>query len=329
MKSSFMRTKIKYTTNTQDYCFMRTSSPHPLFEEMAVFVRVVESGSFSAVARQLGATPSAVSRSVARLEQALGTQLLQRTTRKLGLTQSGSDILQNCTDLVDAARAVMELGGSHAQAPQGLVRVCVPKAIGQSVVHPHMAAFLQANPLVNVQLILDDRALDLVEHNIDLAIRVTDTPPVGLMGRRLMGIEHMLCATPEYLAAHGTPLQPKDLPAHSCIGLGENPGDARWKLVKDGAAVTVEVRGRYTANNTGVRLDAVLSHLGIGSLPEFTARAALQSGRLVQLLPQWRFVTHYTGTLWLLYTPTRYMPTKLRVLIDHLAARLAAGPLAG
>ena len=307
---------------------MRTSSPHPLFEEMAVFVRVVETGSFSAVARQLGATPSSVSRSVARLEQALGTQLLQRTTRKLGLTQSGSDILQNCTDLVDAARAVMELGGNHAHAPQGLVRVCVPKAIGQSVVHPHMPAFLQANPLVNVQLILDDRALDLVAHNIDLAIRVTDTPPVGLIGRRLMGIEHMLCATPEYITRCGAPLQPKDLAAHSCIGLGENPGDARWKFVKDGTAVTVEVRGRYTANNTGVRLDAVLNHLGIGSLPEFTARAALQSGRIVQLLPQWRFVTHYTGTLWLLYTPTRYVPTKLRVLIDHLAARLAAEPVA-
>lgn len=301
---------------------MRTASPHPLFEEMAVFVRVVETGSFSEVARQLGATPSSVSRSIARLEKALGTQLLQRTTRKLGLTQSGADILQNCTDIVDAARAVMNMGVSHAHEPKGLVRICVPKAIGRSVVHPHIASFLRAHPLVDVQLILDDRALDLVEHNIDLAVRVTDTPPVGLIGRRLMSIEHMVCASPEYLERNGTPLKPQDLATYSCISLGENPSDARWKFVKDGATTTVAVSGRYMANNTEVRLNAAVNGIGIGSLPEFTARDDLKSGRLVQLLPEWRFVTHYTGTLWLLYNPTRYVPSKLRVLINHLADRL-------
>lgn len=301
---------------------MRTSSPHPLFEEMAIFVRVVEAGSFSAVARQLGATPSSVSRSIARLERALGTQLLQRTTRKLGLTQSGADILQHCRDIVSAARAVMDMGGRHAQEPQGLVRVSVPRAIGRWVVHPHMADFLHAYPAVDVQLILDDRALDLVEHNIDLALRVTDAPPVGLIGRRLMSIEHMICASPDYLARHGTPLHPKDLSTHSCICLGESPSDARWKFVKDTLPVAVEVRGRYTANHTRVRLDAVLNGLGIGSLPEFTARDDLKRGRIVQLLPQWRFVTHYTGTLWCLYTPTRYVPSKLRAFINHFSACL-------
>ncbi len=287
-----------------------------------MFVRVVEAGSFSAVARQLGATPSSISRSIARLEQALGTQLLQRTTRKLGLTQSGADILQNCRDIASAARAVMDVGARHAEAPQGLIRVCAPKAIGRSVVHPHMAAFLRAYPDVDVQLILDDRALDLVEHSIDLAVRVTDTPPVGLMGRRLMRFEHMICASPDYLLCHEAPVHPNDLAAHSCISLGENPGDARWKFVKDSLSVTVEVRGRYTANHTEVRLDAVRNGLGIGSLPAFTARDDLQRGHIVQLLPQWRFVTHYTGSLWLLYTPTRYVPAKLRVFIDYLTACL-------
>jgi DNA-binding transcriptional LysR family regulator len=301
---------------------MRTKSQHPLYEEMALFVRVVEVGSFSEVARQMGSTPSAVSRSLARLEQALGTKLLQRTTRKLGLTLSGAEVLQHCTDIVSAARAVMAIGGHHREVPQGLVRVAVPKAIGRSVIHPHMPAFLDAYPGVDVQLVLDDRALDLVEHNIDLAVRVTDAPPVGLVGRQLIGIEHLICASPEYLRSHPAPTAPQDLVAHSCISLGQNPSDARWKFVKDGQAVTVEVRGRYTANNTGVRLDAVRQGLGIGSLPEFTARDDLKLGRMVQLLPEWRFVTHYTGTLWLLYTPTRYMPAKLRVLIDHLVACL-------
>ncbi|TXT39017.1 MAG: LysR family transcriptional regulator [Comamonadaceae bacterium] len=298
---------------------MRTSSQHPLYEEMALFVRVVETGSFSDVARQMGATPSAVSRSIARLERALGTRLLQRTTRKLGLTPSGTEILQHCTDIVSAARAVMDIGGQHREAPHGLVRVCVPKAIGQTVIHPHIKDFLIAYPSVDVQLILDDRALDLVDHNIDLAVRVTETPPVGLIGRQLMSIEHMICASPDYLAQHQPPTTPMDLSAHSCICLGETPSDARWKFVKDGKSISVEVRGRYTANNTGVRLDAVCDGFGIGSLPEFTARKDLEQGRIVQLLPEWRFVTHYTGALWLLYTPTRYVPAKLRVLIDHLS----------
>lgn len=299
---------------------MRTSSRHPLFEEMALFVRVVEAGSFSEVARQLGATPSAVSRSISRLERALGAQLLQRTTRKLGLTPGGIEILQHCTDIVSAARAVMDIGGRHREAPHGLVRVCVPKAIGRSVIHPYMGDFLRTFPGVDVQLILEDRALDLVEHNIDLAVRVTDTPPVGLIGRRLKSIEHMVCASPDYLAQHELPIAPKDLAFHSCISLGENPSDARWKFVKEGQSISVEVRGRYTANNTEVRLDAVCQGLGIGSLPVFTAREALERGRIVQLLPEWRFVTHYTGALWLLYSPTRYVPAKLRVLIDHLVS---------
>lgn len=301
---------------------MRTSSQHPLFEEMALFVRVVETGSFSDVARQMGATPSAISRSISRLERSLGTQLLQRTTRKLGLTPSGSEILQHCTDIVSAARAVMDIGGHHREAPQGLVRVCVPKAIGRSVIHPHIKDFLHAYPGVDVQFILDDRALDLVDHNIDLAVRVTETPPVGLIGRQLMSIEHMICASPDYLARHTAPASPMDLSAHSCICLGESPSDARWKFVKDGKSVSVEVHGRYTANNTGVRLDAVCNGFGIGSLPEFTARNDLKQGHIVQMLPEWRFITHYTGTLWLLYTPTRYVPAKLRVLIDHLANHL-------
>lgn len=308
--------------NSIDYCFVRTRSQHPLFEEMALFVRVVEAGSFSDAARQMGATPSAISRSISRLEHSLGTQLLQRTTRKLGLTPSGSEILQHCIDIVSAARAVMNIGGHLREAPQGLVRVSVPKAIGRSVIHPHIKNFLHAYPKVDVQLILDDRVLDLVDRNIDLAVRVTDTPPVGLIGRQLMSIEHMICASPDYLVRHTAPVTPIELSAHSCISLGESPSDSRWKFLKDGKVVSVEVRGRYTANHTGARLDAVCSGFGIGSLPAFTARDDLKKGRLVQLLPEWRFMTHYTGTLWLLYTPTRFVPTKLRVLIDYLTAHL-------
>lgn len=257
---------------------MSINLPLPLLGEMAIFVKVVETGSFSEAARQLGASPSAVSRSISRLEQALATRLLQRTTRKLRLSEGGEEVFKRCQEMVSAARSVMEISGQYTHEAEGLVRVSVPKAVGRFVVHPHMPEFLRRYPKVDVQLILEDRQVDLIDDNVDLSIRITDSPPPGLVGRQLLPIEHLLCATPQYLAAHGTPLHPHDLLGHSCIYLGETPGDARWKFRQAGKTVTVGVRGRYAANHTGVRLDAVLQDVGIGSLPYFTARQRFNTG---------------------------------------------------
>ncbi|CQJ60881.1 LysR family transcriptional regulator [Yersinia intermedia] len=297
---------------------MSTNQSLTLLSEMAVFVKVVETGSFSVVARQLGVSPSAISRSVSRLEKALATRLLHRTTRKLRLSESGEEVFKRCHVMLNAANSVMEVSGQYNQEPEGLIRISVPKAVGRFVVHPHIPEFLRRHSKIDVQLILDDRYVDLIEENVDLSVRITDQPPPGMIGRQLMTIEHLLCATPEYLSTHGVPLHPHDLAHHSCIYLGETPGDARWKFRQGSKAATVAVRGRYAANHTGVRLDAVLQHIGIGSLPYFTARAALQQGLIVQVLPEWRFTSSYSGGLWLLYPPTRYLPPKLRVFIDYI-----------
>ncbi|KAF1010157.1 MAG: HTH-type transcriptional regulator DmlR [Pseudomonas fluorescens] len=298
----------------------------PLLGEMAIFVKVVETGSFSEAARQLGASPSSVSRSISRLEKALATRLLQRTTRKLRLSEGGEEVFKRCREMVSAARSVMEVSGQYTHEAEGLVRVSVPKAVGRFVVHPHMPEFLRRYPKVDVQLILEDRHVDLIDDNVDLSIRITDSPPPGLVGRQLLPVEHLLVATPHYLAMHGTPAHPQDLLAHSCIYLGETPSDARWKFRQGAKAVTVNVRGRYAANHTGVRLDAVLQHVGIASLPYFTARHALEAGSVVQVLAQWDFIASYHGEAWLLHTPTRYLPPKVRVFIDYLAACMAREP---
>ncbi|MFO2464229.1 LysR family transcriptional regulator [Pseudomonas sp. 15FMM2] len=305
---------------------MSINLPLPLLNEMAIFVKVVETGSFSEAARQLGASPSAVSRSISRLEKALATRLLQRTTRKLRLSEGGEEVLRRCQEMVNAARSVMEISGQYTHEAEGLVRVSVPKAVGRFVVHPHMPEFLRRYPKVDVHLILEDRHVDMIDDNVDLSIRITDSPPPGLVGRQLLPVEHLLCATPHYLAGHGTPGHPRDLLEHSCIYLGETPGDARWKFRQDGKSVAVGVRGRYAANHTGVRLDAVLQDVGIASLPYFTARHALDAGRLVQVLPEWDFIASYHGDAWLLHSPTRYLPPKLRVFIDYLVECMAKEP---
>ena len=312
-----------------DLCAVSINLPVTLLAEMVVFVKVVEAGSFSAAARQLGSSPSAVSRSIARLEKALAIRLLQRTTRKLRLSDAGEEVFRRCREMAGAAQAVMDLSGRFTREAEGLIRVSVPKAVGRYVIHPHMPEFLRRYPKVDVQLILEDRYVDLIDDNVDLSIRITDEPPPGLVGRELFPIEHLLCATPQYLAEQGGPQQPEDLRAHSCIVLGETPADARWKFRQGSKSVTVGVRGRYAANHTGVRLDAVLQDIGIGSLPYFTARQALEEGRVIQVLPEWDFIASYHGGVWLLQTPTRYLQPKLRVFIDFLVERLAQEPTLG
>ncbi|MCK9817994.1 LysR family transcriptional regulator [Pseudomonas sp. MAFF 302046] len=308
---------------------MSINLPLPLLGEMAIFVKVVETGSFSEAARQMGTSPSAVSRSISRLEKALAMRLLQRTTRKLRLSDGGEEVFKRCSEMVSAARSVMEISGQFTQEPEGIVRVSVPKAVGRFVVHPHMPEFLRRYPKVDVELLHEDRDVDLIDDHVDLAIRITDRPPVGLIGRQLLRIDHLLCATPRYLEERGTPAHPHDLLEHSCIYLGETPSDARWKFRRGSKSVTVGVRGRYAANHTGVRLDAVLQHLGIGSLPYFTARHALEQGLIVQVLPEWTFLASYHGGAWLLHSPTRYLPPKLRVFIDYLVECLAREPTLG
>ncbi|WP_445116813.1 LysR family transcriptional regulator [Acinetobacter sp. WZC-1] len=305
---------------------MSTNQGLALLNEMATFVKVVETGSFSETARQLGTTPSAVSRSIARLERSLGTRLLHRTTRKLRLSESGEQIHASCLDMVHAAYAVMEKSGHFHAEPEGTIRVSVPKAVGHFMIHPHLPEFLAHYPGIDLQLLLEDRYIDLIDDQVDLAIRITEHPPGGLMGRKLIDIEHLLCASPEYLTTHGLPVHPHDLKHHQCIYLGEQAADSKWKFQQGNRLLTVAVRGRYSANHTGIRLDAALKHIGIASLPHFVARHALETGQLVQVLSDWHFKTHYSGGAWVLYPPTRHLPPKLKVFIQFLTDKLTQEP---
>lgn len=301
---------------------MRKNEQYSLMYEMAVFVEVVNRGSFTAAAGALGSSTSSVSRSVTKLENQLSTNLLQRTTRKLRLTSSGEQVYTRCKQMIEGAELVLDICDSLKQEIEGDISICVPKAVGSTVIHPLIPEFLQRYPKVNVQMNLDDRALDLIDNGIDLALRITDQPPPGLMGRELFRLDHVICASMEYLQQHGLPEHPKELKDHSCIYLGNNPADSRWRLKKDGQIIDIDVRGRYAANHTRVRLDAVKRGIGIGTLPDFTARPDLEAGNIIQLFPDWEFITNYQGGVWVLYPPTRHLPQRLRVLVDFLKEKL-------
>lgn len=303
---------------------MSTNDKAMLLQEMAVFVRVVEAGSFSAAARRLGTTASAVSRQVARLEQELSLRLLERTTRQLRVNEAGSDFYLHCRAMLDAAEQAQAIGERLMSRPRGLVRLSVPKAYGKFVISPLMPGFLVRYPEVDVQLHISDQSPDLVEDGFDLLVSVTDQPPEGLAGKPLGPVRQLLCASPNYLQAHGTPQHPQDLIRHSCLYLGERAGDNRWHFSNGEQQEVVTVRGRYISNHSEARLDVALADIGITVLPQFTAARALEEGKLRELLPQWRYTGSYQGAAWLLWRQNQHLPPKQRVLIDYLSDALAA-----
>ncbi|MWV11103.1 LysR family transcriptional regulator [Pseudomonas sp. R-28-1W-6] len=306
---------------------MSTNTPTHLLPLMASFVRVVECGSFSAAARLQGSTASALSRQIAALEQALGLRLLERTTRRLRLSEAGAEVFERCREMLGAAQAALAVGERLMSHPRGRVRLSVPKAFGKFLVAPLMADFLARYPEVDVSLNLSDRSPDLIAEQFDLLVCITDQPPPGLAGRPLCSVRQLLCASPAYLAAHGTPQHPQELVRHACLYLDESADDHRWHFSNGNQQCVVAVRGRFASNHSEVRLHGALNDLGIACLPHFTAAQALAEDRLVQVLADWRYTGSYQGTAWILYPPNRHLPPKLRVLIDHLAAGLgqAAG----
>jgi len=301
-------------------------NPNELFAllpDMAVFARVVDAGNFSLAARQLGSTPSTVSRQIKRLEEALATRLLERSTRKVRVTESGAQVARYCRELVSAASAAVDAAGQLAGRPQGKVSVSAPSQFARTVLHPLVPEFLRAHPEVDLQLLYSDRDVDPLTDDLDLVIRLTERPPPGLAGRQLGSVRWVLCASQAYLDARGTPREPRELAQHDCIYLGETPDDNRWRLRRGTHAQTVEVQGRYIANHAGARLEAALQGLGVANVPDFTAANALARGDLVQVLPDWTLEGQpYVGSIWLLYPPNRFLPLKVRVLIDYLVERL-------
>lgn len=298
-----------------------------VMHELVAFVRVAEAGSFSTAARRQGQTPSAVSRQVARLEKAMGVSLLQRSTRQLRLTDAGLEVLERGREMVAAAQATLRVAEGHVGEPRGRVRISAPKAFARHVLHQPLLDFLQRHRQVDVQLLVADRPVDPLREGIDLVVRLTDDPPQGLVARALMPVRQWVVASPGYLAAHEAIQRPEDLMAHSCLSLGEQARDSRWRFSRADEAVEVVVDGRYTVNHSEMRLAAVEAGLGVGCVPDFVAHEALAAGRVVRLLPEWAFDTNYQGVAYLLFSASCYTAPKMRALIDHLVAALRPAPV--
>ncbi len=304
---------------------MGTNGFLEVLTEMVTFVRVAERGSFSAAAVELQITPSAASRHVSRLEKVLGLQLIRRTTRQFRLTDAGKEAFEKCSELVVAAQGTMQVAQRFMEKPQGQIRVSAPKAFAKHVLHPQILDFLRQYPAVDVQLLVTDMKVDPIHEGVDLIVQLTKHPPENLSSRILMQVEHIICAAPEYLARTHAIQHPSDLIGLSCLYLGEMEKDNWWRFHKGQEVEDVLVKGRYVANHSEIRLDAIVAGMGVGCVPDFVARQALASGQVKRVLTDWEFEANYHGTVHILYPQNRFLAPKCRVFIDFLAERLAHG----
>ncbi|RKG93774.1 LysR family transcriptional regulator [Corallococcus terminator] len=288
-----------------------------LFDEVMplhAFVRAVEDGGFSAAARRLGLTPSAVSKQVAHLESRLGARLLRRTTHHVSLTEAGSLFYEHCrrvlSELEDAALSVTALD----EHPRGLLRIAVPAVLGEVQVAAMAAAFQAAHPDVQVDLDASDRLVDLVEEGFDVAIRIADElQDSTLVVRRLAPEQRILCASPAYLQRRGTPRTPDDLMAQDCLVFKRGQGPMEWQLEVAGGRRSLRVSGPFQANNNLILRQAALQGRGIANLPVYLVRDELSAGTLVPLLPD----TPVVGRgIFLVHPHRRLIPAKVRAFVE-------------
>lgn len=245
------------------------------------FARVVELGSFTAAARALGVSKSVVSTRTAALEMRLGEQLLLRTTRKVSTTEAGLRTYALARQMVEAASAATS---DASEAGRGTLRISAPTALAQQHLAGPIAAFARRSPGTHVELLLDDRLVDLVEERIDLAIRVTKPQDSSLVVKRLGWTSMHVCAAPAYLAARGTPERPEDLLRHDCLRYSLLRADHEWRLYGTKGRIPIEVRGTFESNSGVMIREAAVAGLGLALLPRFLVADALAAGALVTVL---------------------------------------------
>jgi len=287
--------------------------------DLAVFARVAELRSFTAAAKALGLSKSAVSKQIARLEARLGTPLLQRTTRQLALTETGHAVQGHAARLVAEAEAAEEVAQDLIAAPRGLLRVTLPISFGLGHVVPLMPEFLRRYPDLRLDLIFDDKFVDLYSGNIDVALRIGNLPDSSLTARRLNVVRGITGASPEYLARRGRPEKPADLKQHECLIYTNMPDPEQWIFAERGKRFAVPVSGRLRSNNGEALLAAALEGHGIVRLPSFIAGQALKEGRLVPLLEEYALPEFGVHAV---YPAQRNPTTKLRAFVDFMAQAL-------
>ncbi|QGM22337.1 LysR family transcriptional regulator [Spiribacter sp. 2438] len=285
--------------------------------EMHMFVRAVDKGSFSAAARDLDLTPSAVSKQIRRLEDRLGVRLFNRTTRRVSLTEVGQAYYERSARIVQEIEEAEEAVTALNENPRGTLRVAATSAFGRVEVLPRMAEFLERYPDLNVEVELTDRHVDLIEEGIDVAIQWREQmEDPSMIARRLCVNRRIICASPDYVDRHGKPTSPEDLLNHNCLTLYEVSQFNDWAF-EDGEQGhrVMHVKGNFRANTADALYEGALAGLGLARLSTWLVMPAIRRGDLVPVLPQY---PHESSAYFLIYPHRRHLSRKVRAFVDFL-----------
>ena len=298
----------------------------PDLEAWAVFATVVETGSFSRAAGELGLSKATVSKAISRLEARLGARLLHRSSHRLLLTQIGRGASASAARILAEAETVEADVLSQSAEPRGLVRIAAPMSFGMAHLAPLLPALLASLPQVSIDLHLSDAQVDLVGDGFDLAVRVAIMADSSLRARRICSVRRILVGAPGYFAAWGHPAHPRDLAAHRCLAYAYLPTPDRWPFRNaSGEVVTVTPAGPLRVNNADAIAPCVLAGVGLAVQPEFIVWRDLAEGRLQETMPGWRMAD---AALNLVMPPGGLRPRRVTAVVDFLAARLATAPWA-
>jgi len=294
-----------------------------IIQEMAVFARVVGAGSLSAAARELGLSPALVSRRLAALESRLGVRLINRTTRSLHLTDDGATYYEACARvLADIEEADATVSAGRVE-PRGTLRVALPASFGLQHIAPLIPRFAERYPEVQLALSLSDRTVNLIEEGFDLAVRIAHLEDSSLTARRLAPNRRVVCASPAYLARHGTPRTPDELARHNCLTTTDFAMNWDYKG-PDGKPGSVRVTGRYACDSWEVLREWARAGLGVALKSTWDVHRLLADGSLVEVCPGYTF--HSDVAIYAVYPSRRFLPAKTRVFIEFLAESFGPDP---
>lgn len=294
---------------------------------MVTFARVVKIGSFAGAARRLKVSTSVTSKHVAKLERSLGVRLLNRSTRKLSLTEAGTAYYEHCARIVEEVESSKRAVAQLQATPRGLLRVTAPITFANTRLGAALPDFFRRYPEVQIELNATNRVVDLAEEGFDLAVRIVRSLPPNVIARNLRPVRWHLCATPAYLEREGTPAHPSALTRHNCLIFPTLLQNGVWHFVRGKDRIEVAVHGNLQANTVEALHDLALAGMGITLLPGYMAGVDIRARKLIPILADWAIESG--AHLYAVYLPTRHMAPKLRVFIDFLVERFGSAPADG
>ena len=290
---------------------------------MRVFAAVVDAGSFAGAAEKLELSRGMTSRYVAQVERHLGVRLLNRTTRRLSLTEAGQDYYQRANQVLGLVEDAERSAAQGVAEPRGNLRINTSVAFGARHLGPVVTAYLQRFPHVKAELTLNDRMVDLVDEGFDVAVRIARKVDPGLVARPIGQARVMACASPGYLKKHGTPRTPEELARHNCMSYAHTGQQHQWRFSRGGRGRKVVVTGNFNANNGDILCSAAASGLGVILQPTFLAHELLRDGLLVRILDGWEPEGY---TIYAVYPSRQFLTPKVRTFIDFLIDRFGDNP---